>query len=358
MIEEAEGNLLRADAEALVNTVNCVGFMGKGIALQFRQAHPDNFRFYERACRKEEVQPGRMLIFDAGQMFKPRYIINFPTKRHWRGKSRVEDIQSGLDALVADVKRLGIKSIAVPPLGCGNGGLEWSVIRPIIVRAFASLPDVTVMLYSPAGAPDARTMPVRTTRPNMTPTRALLVKLMQQYLVLAYRLTHLEIQKLAYFLQESGERMLLKYEAGRYGPYAQNLTKVLERIEGHFIRGYGDNPNPDSEIDLDPLAPAEAEVTLDKHPGSVERLRTVGELIEGFETPYGMELLSTVHWVCTRGETRPTDAQSVIDAVYAWSDRKKMFKPQHIRLAWERLVKLGWITGELAVIGSKSANCL
>jgi O-acetyl-ADP-ribose deacetylase (regulator of RNase III) len=344
MIEESSGNLLLADAEALVNTVNCAGYMGKGIALQFRQAHPENFRFYERACRNEEVQPGRMLIFDAGQMFKPRYIINFPTKRHWRGNSRIEDIVSGLDALVRDVRRLGIRSIAVPPLGCGHGGLNWSEVRPLIVRAFEVVPDVKVFLFSPAGAPDAKTMPVRTTKPNMTPARALLVKLMQQYLVLAYRLTQLEIQKLAYFLQAAGEPMQLKYSAGRFGPYATNLSKVLERIEGHFIRGYGDDPKPDREIDLLPDAPKEADKTLSSLPESVERLRTVGELIEGFETPYGMELLSSVHWVAVHGEPVARDAESAIRAVQEWTNRKhRMFKPQHIRVAWDRLVDKGWI---------------
>jgi len=347
MIDEAKGNLLLADAEALVNTVNCVGFMGKGIALQFKQAYPENFRFYERACRNEEVRPGRMLVFDAGQMFKPRYIINFPTKRHWRGKSRIEDIQSGLDALIHEVKRLGIRSIAVPPLGCGHGGLDWLVVRPMIVRAFEALPEVKVLLFAPVGTPDAKTMPIRTAKPNMTAARALLLKLMQQYLLLAYRLTQLEIQKLAYFLQESGERMKLNYQAGRFGPYAPNLSKVLERIDGHFIRGFGDDAKPDREIELVAGAPEAADVILASHPSSIERLHLVGELIEGFETPYGMELLATVHWVAVHSEKPARDADSAVNAVHTWSDRKRqMFRPQHIRLAWDRLVKLGWISGE------------
>src|SRR5581483_8654919 len=236
MIEEAEGNLLTSDAEALVNTVNCVGYMGKGIALQFKQAYPENFRAYERAARAGEIKPGQMFIYETNFMINPKFIINFPTKRDWRGKSKIKDIQSGLKALIKDVKRLGIHSIAVPPLGCGNGGLDWSMVRPMIETAFESIPNVHLLLYAPHGAPQAKEMPIHTTKPKMTSSKALFIKLIQRYSALHYRRTLLEIQKLAYFLQEAGEVLQLKYEAGRYGPYAANLNKVLERIKGHFIR--------------------------------------------------------------------------------------------------------------------------
>ncbi len=122
MIQYTKGNILRADAEALVNTVNCVGFMGKGIALQFKKAYPENFTEYQKACRAEEVQPGRMHVYSTGRMLNPLYVINFPTKRHYRERSRYEDIESGLRALVTEIRRLGIRSIAVPPIGCGLGG--------------------------------------------------------------------------------------------------------------------------------------------------------------------------------------------------------------------------------------------
>ena len=178
MIRNSTGNLLQADVEALVNTVNCDGFMGKGIALQFKQAWPENFDAYARACRAKEVRPGHMLVWESGRMVNPRYIINFPTKRHWREKSRLEDIRNGLRALVADVRRLGIRSIAVPPLGCGNGGLDWQNVRPLIESAFAELPDTQVHLFGPLGAPAAKTMPVNTKRPEMTISRALFVKVM------------------------------------------------------------------------------------------------------------------------------------------------------------------------------------
>lgn len=346
MIEEATGNLLKADAEALVNTVNCVGYMGKGIALQFKQAYPDNCRAYARACKEGDVQPGSMFIYETGMMMNPMYIINFPTKRHWRGKSRMEDIESGLDALVANIKRLGIRSVAVPPLGCGNGGLNWSDVWPRIEAAFRSVPEVNVLLFAPRGAPEAKTMEVNTERPNMTPARALFVKLIQQYMDLAYRLTLLEIQKLAYFLQEAGEPLRLRYESGHYGPYAANLNKVFERIEGHFTRGYGDSQKPDVEIDLLEGATDEADRFLEGHFASLERLEKVACLIEGFETPYGMELLSSVHWVARHNDPTATDADEAIAQVHAWNARKRtMFRDEHIKVAWSRLMEVGWLCG-------------
>jgi len=154
MIEfRSEGNLLEADAEALVNTVNTVGVMGKGIALQFKKRFPENFKAYERACKKEEVEVGRMFTFPLNSLTNPRYIINFPTKKHWRGRSRVEYIREGLEDLVREMERLGIHSVAVPPLGCGNGGLDWEdEVRPLIEAAFAAVPGVRAYVYEPSPA--------------------------------------------------------------------------------------------------------------------------------------------------------------------------------------------------------------
>lgn len=348
MIDITRGNLLMADAEALVNTVNCVGYMGKGIALQFKQAFPANFKEYEAACAAKEVVPGRMLIHDNGGLVSPRWIINFPTKRHWRGNSRLEDIASGLKALVADVQRLGIRSIAVPPLGCGLGGLDWAVVRPMIEGAFAALPDVKVLLFEAAGAPSAKTMPVRTKRPHMTPARALFVKLMDAYSAMDYSRTLLEVQKLAYFLQAAGQPLRLRYQAGHYGPYADNLNKVLEAMEGHFVRGYGDSQKPDAQIELLPGAVEEAEAFLADEDAAEQRLQRVAALIEGFETPYGMELLATVHWVAHQQgpgcDVHAVDAEEAIEHVHRWNPRRQsVFRPEHVRIAWERLAAAGWL---------------
>lgn len=348
MLRLTNGNLLESEAEALVNTVNCVGYMGKGIALQFKRAFPENFKDYAKACHVGEVQPGRMHVHFNEGMMSPRYIINFPTKRHWKGRSKIEDIDAGLKALVAEVSRLKIKSIAIPPLGCGLGGLDWNVVRPMIESAFLNLPELSVSLYVPAGAPSAKSMPVRTRRPEMTAARALFIRLMDIYSVLDYRRTLLEVQKLAYFLQESGESLRLKYEAGHYGPYASNLNKVLEIMEGHFIQGYGDDQKPDTEIELVPGAAESASAFLAGNTASLARLEKVSHLIEGFETPYGMELLATTHWVAVHGgrhgEPRAISEEGAVSLIHGWNTRKKdIFKPQHVAKAWERLECEGWL---------------
>ena len=149
MIEYRTGDILMTDAEALVNTVNCVGIMGRGIALQFKNAFPANFKAYAAACKREEVQPGRMFVFKTGTLGNPKYIVNFPTKRHWRGKSRMEDIEAGLEALASDIQRLRIRSIAVPPLGSGLGGLAWREVRSKIEKALAVFSDVQIVIYEP-----------------------------------------------------------------------------------------------------------------------------------------------------------------------------------------------------------------
>jgi O-acetyl-ADP-ribose deacetylase (regulator of RNase III) len=207
MIEEGKGNLLQAEAEALVNTVNCMGFTGKRIALQFKQAFPENYDAYHRACQAGEVRPGRMFVFQTGSMVDPKYIINFPTKRHWRGDSKIEDIETGLKALIEEIRKLGIKSLAVPPLGCGLGGLSWEVVGTMIVQSFEQLPGVRVLLFAAHGAPDAKAMPVHTKAPKMTLPRAMFIKIMEQYVSLAYRLTLLEVQKLRLLLAR-GRRAL------------------------------------------------------------------------------------------------------------------------------------------------------
>lgn len=150
MIKKVTGNLLEANVDALVNTVNCVGVMGAGIALQFKNAFPDMYEYYRVACKKKQVMPGKMFcdwIVTENDEFK--MVINFPTKRHWRDASRIEDIESGLKALVEDLKQMKIKSIAIPPLGCGNGGLDWAVVCPMIEDAMNQVSGIKVLLYEP-----------------------------------------------------------------------------------------------------------------------------------------------------------------------------------------------------------------
>lgn len=343
MIELTRGDILQADAEALVNTVNCVGVMGRGIALQFRKAFPDNYNAYKAACDRKELRPGTMLVHDLGRLSNPRFVINFPTKRHWRSKSRLEDLEAGLETLTEEVRRLKLRSIAIPPLGCGLGGLEWKDVRPRIEQAFCKLPDVRVLLFAPEGAPDVETMARSKKVPNMTIGRASLLGLIRRYLAAAMdpAVTLLEIHKLMYFMQEAGEPLRLRYEKGPYGPYAENLRHVLNHIEGHFIRGYGDAADtPTKQIEVLPDAVQRAEEFLHEHPETQARFERVGELIRGFETPYGMELLATVHWVCA--EEGASTADDVVTRTYAWNPRKRRFPEGHVRIAWNVLDRRGW----------------
>ncbi len=341
-----QGDLLRQDdVDAIVNTVNCVGVMGKGIALQFKNKWPENNRAYELACKQKQVRPGRMFVFDSGGLVKPNYIINFPTKDHWRGKSRIEFIRDGLVDLVKQVKRLGIRSIAIPPLGCGNGGLDWDEVRPLIEQAFDDLPDVEVRLFEPAGAPDPKSMEVRTSRPRMTAGRAAILKVLDTYRTLEYGLSRIEVQKLAYFLQEAGENLKLSFVKNQYGPYSEELRHALNRMEGHFIRGLGDGV-VEAEIEPleDALSEAEEFIAASGHAKLAQHVERVASLIDGFQSPYGMELLATVHWVATHEPDVNTLDQAII-AVHSWNTRKAtIMQPAHVRAAWDRLTEQGWVT--------------
>ena len=346
MLNLKRGNLLEEKTEALVNTVNCVGVMGRGLALQFKRAFPENFKQYQKACKNGEVQPGQMFTVDMGLLLNPRYIINFPTKRHWRQKSRIEDIQSGLEALVEEVRSRRINSIAIPPLGCGNGGLSWNDVKPLIVQVFKSLPEVEVVLFEPAGAPAPSDMTVRTSKPKMTGARAALIQVLERYGLPGYRMSRIEIQKLAYFLKAAGEPALqdLKYSRFHYGPYSKDLDHAVGRMEGHYIRGYGDGSDRAQVREL-PDGHKAAQEFLEKEQTANQYLERVSQLIEGFETPYGMEMLATLHWVAQEDAQAAQDCEVAIKRVQEWSDRKKnLFKPRHLKIAWEHLKTQGWLT--------------
>ncbi len=342
MIEYKTGDLLNEEAEALVNTVNCVGIMGRGIALQFKKAFPENFKAYKQACKKNEVQPGKMFVFETKQLANPHYIINFPTKRHWRDKSDIEDIDAGLKALVDTIQQYNICSIAIPPLGSGLGGLNWAMVKPRIESILKSLPDVQVIIYEPNGILEkivkSQDIPV------MTPGRAALVELMNRYLkgLLNPFVTLLEAHKLMYFMQEAGEPLKLEYRKAPYGPYAENLRHVFNAIEGYFISGYADGGDqPGKQLKLMPDAIEEAARFLELHPNTCERFNKVAELVDGFESPSGLELLSTVHWVMTKEHA--LSKADVVRCVYDWNDHKKQFTERQIILAMKILSTKEWV---------------
>ncbi|HEX7729877.1 MAG TPA: macro domain-containing protein [Terracidiphilus sp.] len=344
MIDFKTGNILASNAEALVNTVNCVGIMGRGIALQFKTKFPANFKAYAAACESGDVQPGRMFVFSTGWLTGPKYIINFPTKRHWRGDSRLEDIDSGLAALRNVILERGIQSIAVPPLGSGLGGLDWTHVRSRIERTLGTLDGVRIEVFEPNPESTRQSKPSGSKAPNMTPSRAALVELVRNYLagLLDPSVTLLEVHKLMYFMQLAGEPLNLKFTQAPYGPFAENLRYLLMKIEGYFLSGYADGgDSPTKQLQLVPGAVDDAQRIIASHPDTRNRMQRVTDLVDGFETPFGLELLSTVHWVASRCESC-TDA-AIIQGTYAWSERKRQFTERQIRIALKVLTEKDWL---------------
>ena len=347
MIEFKTGDIFLEDAEALVNSVNCVGVMGRGIALQFKNKFPDNFKAYAAACKRNEVQPGRMFIFETGQLTNPRYIINFPTKRHWRGKSRIEDIESGLEGLAHEIERKGIRSIALPPLGSDLGGLRWQDVRPLIETALGPIQGLRVTVFEPGSAPTDGRANQSTSVPTMTAGRAALVGLMHSYIVglLDPFVTLLEVHKLMYFLQESGEPLRLNFVKDHYGPYAENLRHVMRSIEGHLVSGYADGGDaPGKQLELVPGAVDDANDFLRTTPDTLNRLNRVTNLVSGFESSFGLELLATVHWIANRDPE--LTLEEIVWRVHAWGPGKRRFSSRQIGIAYQRLADQDWLAGE------------
>jgi O-acetyl-ADP-ribose deacetylase (regulator of RNase III) len=348
VVEFVTGNLLEADVDALVNTVNTKGVMGKGVALQFKRAFPANYKAYRAACAAGEIRLGRMFVFETGRLERPRFIINFPTKEHWRSRSRLADIEAGLEDLRRVLAELELESVALPPLGCGLGGLRWSDVQPRIERALRDVP-VKALSFEPHGAPAPERMADRRKRPRMSAFRATLIWLLGRYLAPGEAASPLEVQKLLYFLQEAGEPLRLTFEKQAYGPYADAARHAVADLEGHYVSGFGDGTGPG---DVRPLPGAidEAAAFLRRHPETLKRYERVEQLIDGFETPYGLELLATTHWVSMHEDA--TTPEAAAKRVRAWSPRKgHLFTDDHVEVAWRRLDEGGWIAGRRVPVG-------
>ena len=348
MIINGTGDLLASDVDALVNTVNCVGVMGKGIALQFKRRYPDNFESYAKACKANEVHLGKMYLVELHSITGPRFIVNFPTKGHWKSRSKLGDISDGLDDLIRVIKDHGIQSIAIPPLGAGNGGLPWEQVEPLIYEKLSDLPDTRVLLFTPSNA--ARNLapdPVK-----MTWGRATLVELIRKYTHIRLEVepwedisgaSHLEIQKLMYFAHLVMPQLRLRFDRGFYGPYSEQVRHLVQGMEGTFIRGLGDGTAPVQN--LDPISPTkegidEAAAYLDRFSDEKDvRGQIVGpvmEIIRGFEGPYAIELLASTHWAKTH--MGADDAQAAWRKIQEWTSRKgRLFTESHVTAAWAHL---------------------
>lgn len=350
MITYTKGNLLEAPVEALVNTVNTVGVMGKGIALMFKERFAKNMEEYSKACKENRVVTGKMFVTETGELMGPRWIVNFPTKQHWRAKSKMEWITEGLQDLRQFIIDNQVQSIAIPPLGAGNGGLDWKDVKPKVEAALSDLESVDILVFEPTDKYQnvARKSGVK----KLTPARALIAELVRRYWVLGMECSLLEIQKLAWFLQRVitseglKDELKLSFEANNYGPYANNLMHLLNALDGSYLKS--DKRIPDSSafdvIWFNDSKKAYVQTFLDTEAKEYDAaLQKTCELIDGFESPYGMELLSTVDWLLVNEGCEPT-VESIQKGMKHWSGGAKwgkrkvqLFEPRHIEFALNRL---------------------
>jgi O-acetyl-ADP-ribose deacetylase (regulator of RNase III) len=349
MLQYRSGNLLDASAEALVNTVNEVGVMGKGIALMFKERFPESSRAYTEASKAGEVRVGRMFVTETNELF-PRWIIHFPTKKHWRNPSKLAWVKDGLEDLVRVIREYRITSVALPPLGCGNGGLLWSDVRPVIEQALADLQDVNVIVYEPT----ATYQNVRKTigMEKLTPARALVVEMVRRYAVLGIECTLLEVHKLAYFMQQSVLRLQLadpldlRFVANRYGPYAERLRHLLDALDGSYLHSDKRvaDARPFDTIWFEESKRNYVETYLRSEAQEyIPALEDTARLIDGFESPLGLEALATVHWLVTHGGSEAT-LDSIKRRLTSWpggqgsAQRKlQLFNDDLLMLALERI---------------------
>jgi O-acetyl-ADP-ribose deacetylase (regulator of RNase III) len=351
MIKFIKGNLLDAQVDALVNTVNEVGVMGKGIALMFSEAFPKNTAAYVEASKRKDVRIGKMFVTENEELAYPRWIINFPTKQHWRNPSKVEWISEGLDDLVRVIEQYHINSIALPPLGCGNGGLDWGVVRTMIVERLGQLRGVDIQVYEPIA--QYQNVPKPTGVAKLTPARALMAELVRRYSILGFDCTILEVQKLAWFLQRGllvhklDDPTKLQFEPNKYGPYSEKLRHLLNGLDGSYLHSekrLGD-AGPLDIVTFDDQRRDEvraylADAKIKKYSAALD---WTAEMIDGFESPFGMELLATIDWLLTESKIEPTVA-ALKQALLSWpggttaGQRKyRLFNEKVLAIALERL---------------------
>jgi O-acetyl-ADP-ribose deacetylase (regulator of RNase III) len=351
MLHFTTGNLLEARAQALVNTVNTVGVMGKGIALMFKERFDDNYRQYAAACKGKLVQTGHMFVTQPDELDGPRWIVNFPTKQHWRSPSRLEWVVEGLQDLRKFLIENHVQSVAIPPLGAGNGGLDWVAVRPEIERALGDLTDVEITVFEPTQK--YQNVAKRSGVEKLTPARALIAELVRRYWVLGMECSLLEIQKLAWFLERTIERcnpgnnpLNLKFSANKFGPFAPDLGHLLNGMDGSYLRCGKRivDSTPFDVIWFDDQRKELVQAYLQSEAKQfLPALEETAVLIDGFESPFGMELLSTVDWLLTKEQVEAT-VPAVRAGLQRWplpdaAQRKtKLFNDEAIGFALERLI--------------------
>lgn len=339
MITFKKGDLLSSDAQALVNTVNTVGVMGKGIALQFKNRFPVNYAVYRDACKKGTFSVGQVLVVEDGDLMNKKFIINFPTKAHWKGNSKYEYVLSGLKALREAIEKHNIKSIAIPPLGCGNGGLDWSKVKAMIVQELSDFP-IGITVFEPNDAIKSILQKEETHKiTKLTPARAMLLYLLFNYESVGEQSSLFVANKLAYFLQRSGEKLRLSFEARQYGPYTVQLNHVLLTLNGVYLKGMEQNeakPFEPLQLNYDKFEEVKNFVQDELTVEQKQRLKDVISLINRYESTFSLELLATVDYIIDQYKT--DDISAIMNTISQWSNRKtELFKAEYVSIALNHL---------------------
>lgn len=331
---------MQSGAEALVNTVNTVGVMGKGIALQFKEAFPYNNKVYVDACKRKDLVPGKMLaVWDENLQLGRKLIINFPTKEHWRNPSKYEYIEKGLVALKALLKERAIQSVAIPPLGSGNGGLDWAQVKPMIVAALSDL-DMDVFIYEPNAAIKAILQQQETVKKvELTPARASLLYALFAFESMGEYSSLFAANKLAYFLQRKGQKLNLDFKPYHYGPYAIGVEKVLHHMNGVYLKGMEQGQvKPFEPLQLNYEKWQEVNDYVHKKLSFEDagRVKSLVQFLAGFTSELSLEILATVDYILAKNPNYTID--EVMKAIAGWNMRKKeLFKQEHVQTSYEYL---------------------
>jgi len=339
MIQYITGNILDSSAEALINTVNTDGVMGKGIALQFKKAFPNNFKAYAKACKDNEVDIGRLFVykdsnFDSGD----KIIINFPTKKSWRKPSEYSYIEAGLDDLINVINHYHIKSIALPPLGAGNGGLEWERVKKIISQKLQNL-DINIFVYEPTQEIKEH---LKSERVKLTDARALLLYVLYDLVRNGEYVSEFSSEKVCYFLQRFGAKKYFKleFEPNFYGPYSGKVRFVLNALNGSYLMGYSDmNKKPFEPLTLISDGYETVKTHVESNPVLHKIAQNTITFLNGFYSDFALELLSSIDYVAIKNET--FNNSIITRKLEEWSDRKRSLicNPNYINISLNHIQK-------------------
>lgn len=324
MIKHVIGNIFESEAEAIVNTVNTVGVMGKGIALQFKKFFPNNYKVYAKACAANEFNIGDLLVVkDSSLLYGEKLIINFPTKTSWKKSSEYIYIEKGLQRLVEVISEYNIKSIAIPPLGAGNGGLNWDNVKALIEQYLSEV-ECDIHIYEPNNAIKEV---MKKERVPLTIGRAMLLSVFFDLVKNGESVSEFAAEKIAYFLQRFGafDALKLKFIPYLYGPYSGKLKYVLNYLNGSYITGFSamdKKPFDELQLVMDCEQDVNEFLAKDEYSDYSKITQRTKEFLQGYYSAFSLELLSSVDFIMNNGNV--DDVQGVILELSKWNERKSI----------------------------------